>query len=169
MIPFAVQAESLLKAASAELAANWPPPGVPPKFNIDLGTSGGSIIDPQATPLPTGLKSTLAYSGSSEPGLVMNVDYVMNRGVHFSSICWIATAWAPPIRFDLAAGQAAWMRRLPDLAARAGSNSANIDCVIANGGVTSRLSPTMASVPDLGWTDLPSEEGIETSEPVSHH
>jgi hypothetical protein len=135
-IPFAVQAESSLKAASAQLAANWPPPGVPPKFDIDLGTSGGSFIDPRYTS-PYGAQINIGVQRELRPGLVLNVDYLMNRGVHFSSIVDRNRTGAANT-FDLASGQAAMDATFngpTGFGCNLGSNSANIDCVIAAGGV----------------------------------
>jgi hypothetical protein len=83
VIPFALQAQSLLQSASAELAANWPPPGAVPKFNNDLGVfAGGTIIDPHYTS-PYGAQINIGVQREIKPGLVVNVDYVMNRGMHF--------------------------------------------------------------------------------------
>ena len=132
-IPFAVPAETLLKAASAQLAANWPPPGVPPKFDIDLGTSGGSFIDPRYTS-PYGAQLNIGVQRELRPGLVLNVDYLMNRGVDFSTIVDRNRLGASNT-FNLAAGQAGMDATFAQFGCAAGSNSANIDCVIANGGV----------------------------------
>jgi hypothetical protein len=86
VIPFALQAQSLLQAASAQLAANWPPAGVPPKFNQDLGAFGGvSIINPHYTS-PYGAQINVGVQREIRPGLVLNVDYLMNRGVHFGML-----------------------------------------------------------------------------------
>jgi hypothetical protein len=83
-IPFAVQAEGLLKAASAQLAANWPAPGSVPKFNIDQGTSGGSLVDPNYRS-PYGTQINIGVQRELRPGLVLSADYIMNRGVHFNT------------------------------------------------------------------------------------
>ncbi len=86
VIPFALQAQSLLQAASKQLAANWPPAGVPPKFNQDLGAFGGvSIINPHYTS-PYGAQINVGVQREIKPGLVLNVDYLMNRGVHFGML-----------------------------------------------------------------------------------
>ena len=135
-IPYAVQAEDLLKAASAELAANWPPPGVPPKFDIDLGTSGGSFINPRYTS-PYGAQINVGVQRELRPGLVLNVDYLMNRGVHFGMLVDHNRLGAADT-FDLATGQAAMDATFNGpggFGCNLGSNSANIDCVIAQGGV----------------------------------
>ncbi len=86
VIPFALQAQGLLQAASKQLAANWPPAGVPPKFNQDLGAFGGvSIINPHYTS-PYGAQINVGVQQEIKPGLVLNVDYLMNRGVHFGML-----------------------------------------------------------------------------------
>ncbi len=86
VIPFALQAQSLLQSASAALAANWPPPGAGPKFNNDLGAFGGvSIINPHYTS-PYGAQINIGVQQEIKPGLVVNVDYLMNRGVHFGML-----------------------------------------------------------------------------------
>lgn len=83
VIPFALQAESALKAVSAQLATNWPPPGIPPQFNQDLGVFGGSaIVDPHYKS-PYGAQLNIGVQHEIRPGLVLSVDYIMNRGVHF--------------------------------------------------------------------------------------
>jgi hypothetical protein len=134
-IPYAVQAEELLKAASAQLAANYPPAGEPPKFNLDLGTSGGSFLDPHTTS-PYGAQINIGVQRELRPGLVLNVDYLMNRGVHFNSLVERNRLGAAD-KFDLAAGQAAMdltFNGPQGFGCNLGSNSANIDCVIAAGG-----------------------------------
>src|SRR6185437_10990523 len=47
VIPFAVQAEQLFQAQSAQLSNGWPQAGVPPLFNNQLGVGGGAILDPK--------------------------------------------------------------------------------------------------------------------------
>ena len=134
VIPFALQAQSLLQAASAQLAANWPPPGAAPKFNNDLGAFGGvSIIDPHYTS-PYGAQINVGIQQEIKPGLVLNVDYVMNRGVHFLMIVDRNRVGAAN-SFNLAAGQAAMDATFSEFGCAAGSNSANVDCAIAAGAV----------------------------------
>ncbi len=83
--PFAVQAENMFIAASAQLAANYPPPGVPPQFNLDRGVIGGDILDPHYKS-PYGAQINIGVQRQLKPGLVLSVDYVMNRGVHFNQV-----------------------------------------------------------------------------------
>jgi hypothetical protein len=134
VIPFALQAQSLLQAASAELAANWPPAGAGPKFNNDLGAFGGvSIIDPHYTS-PYGAQINVGVQREIKPGLVLNVDYVMNRGVHFGMLQDRNRVGAANT-FNLAAGQAAMDATFSEFGCAAGSNAANVDCAITAGAV----------------------------------
>jgi hypothetical protein len=134
VIPFALQAQGLLQAASAQLAANWPPPGAGPKFNNDLGAFGGvSIIDPHYTS-PYGAQINVGIQQEIKPGLVLNVDYIMNRGVHFGMLVDRNRVGAANT-FDLATGQAAMNATFSEFGCAAGTNSANVDCAIAAGAI----------------------------------
>jgi hypothetical protein len=82
-IPFVVNAEKAYIAASAQLAAKWPPPGAPPQFNIDKGVVSGDILDPNYKS-PYGAQINIGVQRQIRSGLVLSVDYVMNRGVHFN-------------------------------------------------------------------------------------
>jgi hypothetical protein len=133
VIPFALQAQSLLRSASAELAANWPPPGALPKFNTDLGVfGGGSIIDPHYIS-PYGLQLNFGVQQEIKPGLVLNVDYVMNRGVHFPMLVDRNRVGAAN-SLNVPAAQAAMNTTFGDHGCALATNAANIDCVIADGG-----------------------------------
>jgi hypothetical protein len=82
-IPFVVAAENAYIAASAQLAANWPVPGTPPQFNIDKGVVSGDILDPHYKS-PYGAQMNIGVQRQIKPGLVLSLDYIMNRGVHFN-------------------------------------------------------------------------------------
>jgi hypothetical protein len=82
-IPFVVAAENAYIAASAQLAANWPVPGTPPQFNIDKGVVSGDILDPHYKS-PYGAQINIGVQRQIKPGLVLSIDYLMNRGVHFN-------------------------------------------------------------------------------------
>ena len=133
VIPFALQAESLLQSASAELAAKWPPPGALPKFNTDLGVfGGGSILDPHYIS-PYGLQMNIGVQREIRPGLVLNVDYVMNRGVHFPMLVDRNRVGAANT-LNVPAAQAGMDTVFGNHGCALGSNAANVDCVIADGG-----------------------------------
>ncbi len=85
VIPFAQQAQTLLQTAYAALAASYPPAGVPVQFNNDLGTdfSGATVVDPNYK-TPYGMQFNIGIQRQIRPGLVLSVDYVNNRGVHFN-------------------------------------------------------------------------------------
>jgi hypothetical protein len=82
-IPFIVAAENTYIAQSAQLAANWPVPGTPPQFNIDKGVVSGDILDPHYKS-PYGAQLNIGVQRQIKQGLVLSLDYLMNRGVHFN-------------------------------------------------------------------------------------
>jgi hypothetical protein len=125
-IPFVVAAENTYIAQSASLAANWPPPGAPPQFNIDKGVVSGSILDPHYKS-PYGAQINIGVQRQIKPGLVLSLDYIMNRGVHFNmSVDRNRIGAANTLNLNLA--NAAISRTLNDFAC------ASIDCVIGKGG-----------------------------------
>ncbi len=83
VMPFATQAQSLLQAAAASLAAGFPQPGVQPLFNSTL--NGTDLIDPNYKS-PYGAQMNIGVQREIRPGLVLSVDYTRNRGVHFNQI-----------------------------------------------------------------------------------
>ena len=82
VVPFAIQAQQLLQAASQALSAGYPQPGVPPLFNAILDASG-SLLDPNYK-TPYGIQMNIGVQHELKPGLVLSVDYLRNRGVHFN-------------------------------------------------------------------------------------
>lgn len=82
VIPFAQQAQGLVQAASSSLAASWPQPGVPPLFDQILDTEGSVLDNNYKTPY--GIQFNVGVQREIKPGLVLSVDYVRNRGVHFN-------------------------------------------------------------------------------------
>ena len=84
VIPFVVAAQQQLQQISQSLTAGWPPPGVPPLFDQILDTAG-SAIDPNYK-TPYGIQMNIGIQRQLKPGLVLAVDYVHNRGVHFNLI-----------------------------------------------------------------------------------
>ncbi len=83
-IPFVQAQQQEFQKRSAALAANWPPPGVSPLFNQILDTEG-SVLDPNYK-TPYGIQFNIGIQHQIKPGLVLSVDYVRNRGVHFNQI-----------------------------------------------------------------------------------
>jgi hypothetical protein len=84
VVPFAIQAQQLLQAATKALTAGYPQPGVPAFFNSVL-TTEGSVLDPNYK-TPYGIQMNIGVQHEFKPGLVLSVDYLRNRGVHFNLI-----------------------------------------------------------------------------------
>jgi hypothetical protein len=125
-IPFVVAAENAYIAQSAALAANWPVPGTPPQFDIDKGVVSGSILDPHYKS-PYGAQMNIGVQRQIKSGLVLSLDYVMNRGVHFNmSVDRNRIGAANTLNPGLA--NAAISATLNDF------GCGTIDCVIAAGG-----------------------------------
>ena len=82
-IPFVVAAENAYIAASAQQAAHWPPPGAGPQFDLDKGVVSGDILDPHYKS-PYGAQINIGMQRQLKPGLVLSLDYIMNRGIHFN-------------------------------------------------------------------------------------
>jgi hypothetical protein len=83
VIPFVVAAQNTYIAQSKQLAAHWPVPGSVPQFNIDKGVVSGDILDPHYKS-PYGAELNIGVQRQLRPGLVLTVDYLLNRGVHFN-------------------------------------------------------------------------------------
>ena len=132
VIPFAVQAEQLFQAQSAQLSNGWPQAGVPPLFNNQLGVGGGAILDPKYRS-PYGANINVGIQRQIRPGLVLSVDYVMNRGVHFYQTVDRNRVGAANT-LNLAVAQSAMAATFAGAGCNAGSVSANVNCVINAGG-----------------------------------
>jgi hypothetical protein len=78
------QMQAVLQQVTATLAANWPPPGVPPLFDQILDTEGSVIFNKYKRPY--GIMMNLGIQREIKPGLVLTVDFVRNRGVHFNQV-----------------------------------------------------------------------------------
>jgi outer membrane receptor protein involved in Fe transport len=132
VIPVITAAQQAFKEASAELAAGFPSPGVPVEFESDRGTDtiGGSLIDPHYKS-PYGAQFNIGFQRELKRGLVLSVDYVLNRGVHFN-MTRDRNRQGAANNFDLAAAQAAIAATLADCGA-ATINQAIASCA-ANGG-----------------------------------
>jgi hypothetical protein len=74
--------QSVLQGVTAPLAASWPPPGVPPLFDQIVDTEGSLIFNKYKRPY--GIMVNLGIQRELKPGLVLSVDFLHNRGVHFN-------------------------------------------------------------------------------------
>jgi hypothetical protein len=121
-----------LQQVTAALAANFPPPGVPPLFNQNLDAGGSIIFNKYKRPY--GLMLNAGFQRELRPGLVVSVDYLRNRGVHFNQttdlnrIGAANTLNAPAARAIIAAAN-------DDFGCGASASAAAINCAI-NAGAT---------------------------------
>jgi len=76
--------QAVLQQVSAALAANYPPAGVSPLFNQTLDTANSLIYNKYKRPY--GIMFNIGVQREIRPGLVLSVDYVRNRGVHFGQV-----------------------------------------------------------------------------------
>jgi len=81
-IAAAQQMQGVLQAVTAPLSASWPPAGVPPLFDQILDTEGSLIFNKYKRPY--GIMVNLGIQRELKPGLVLSVDFLHNRGVHFN-------------------------------------------------------------------------------------
>ncbi|MBS1851914.1 MAG: TonB-dependent receptor [Acidobacteria bacterium] len=132
VIPFALQAQQLYQQASTQASNGWPQPGVPPLFDSLLGVSGGAILDPRYKS-PYGTQINFGIQRELKQGLVLSVDYIMNRGVHFYETRDRNRIGAANT-LDPAAALNAMNLTFNDYECGEGSVAANIDCVIDGGG-----------------------------------
>lgn len=128
VIPFVQQAQTLYQAATATLAANYPPTGVPPLFNQTLST-GGSLLDPDYQ-TPYSIQMNIGVQHELKAGLVLSVDYVRNRGARFLQTTELNRLGAADT-LDVTAAQAAIA------ATQADFGCATNACVILAGGTIS--------------------------------
>ena len=80
----AQQMQAVLQQVTSVLAANWPPPGVSPLFDQILDTEGSIIFNKYKRPY--GAMMNIGVQREIRPGLVLTVDFLRNRGVHFNQV-----------------------------------------------------------------------------------
>jgi hypothetical protein len=76
--------QQVYQQVTAALAAQYPPSGVPPLFDQVLTTFGGLIFNDYKRPY--GIQFNIGAQHELKPGLVVSVDYLRNRGLHFGQI-----------------------------------------------------------------------------------
>jgi hypothetical protein len=84
VIAAAQNIQAVYQQVSAGLAANYPPAGVPPLFDLTLDTGNGLISNKYRRPYS--LMFNIGVQHEIKPGLVVSVDYLRNRGVHFGQL-----------------------------------------------------------------------------------
>jgi len=82
VIAAAQNISAVYQQVTAGLAAKFPPAGVPPLFDQDLDTGNGLIYTGYKRPY--GIMTNIGIQRELRPGLVVSIDYLRNRGVHFN-------------------------------------------------------------------------------------
>ncbi|MGH9935185.1 MAG: TonB-dependent receptor domain-containing protein, partial [Blastocatellia bacterium] len=138
VIAAAQNMQAVLKQVSAALAANYPPTGVPPLFNQTLDTANSLIYNKYKRPY--GIMFNIGVQREIKPGLVLSVDYLRNRGVHFGQLIDLNRSGAANT-LNVATARAAINDTANAFRAAGGATpcsgmtgSAAINCVILNGG-----------------------------------
>ncbi|HEV2664756.1 MAG TPA: TonB-dependent receptor, partial [Blastocatellia bacterium] len=138
VIAAAQNMQAVLQQVSAGLAANYPPAGVPPLFNQTLDTANGLIYNKYKRPY--GIMFNIGVQREIKPGLVLSVDYLRNRGVHFGQLINLNRNGAANT-LNVAAARAAIAATADIFETSSGATpcvgltgSAAVNCVIAGGG-----------------------------------
>jgi hypothetical protein len=126
----AAQMQATLQGVTAGLGANYPPPGVPPLFDQVLDTEGSIIFNKYKRPY--GIMLNIGVQHELKPGLVLTVDYLRNRGVHFNQVIDYNRIGAANT-LDLGIARNAMIATHVDFGCPANTSAAAINCAIANG------------------------------------
>jgi hypothetical protein len=124
--------QSVYQQVTAGLAANFPPSGVPPLFNQILTTNLGLIYNDFKRPY--GMQFNIGAQHEIHPGLVLTVDLIRNRGIHFGQIVDLNRIGAADT-LNLTTARDAIAFTNEAFGCPAVSTAAAINCAIANGAV----------------------------------
>ncbi len=122
--------QSTLQQVTAALGAKYPPPGVPPLFDQVLDAGGSIIFNKYKRPY--GFMVNVGFQHELRPGLVVSVDYLRNRGVHFNQVTDLNRIGAANT-LNAATARAAIAATNDDFGCGASSSAAAINCAIAAG------------------------------------
>ena len=117
---------------TANLAANFPPSGVPPLFNQILTTNLGLIYNDFKRPY--GMQFNIGVQHEIHPGLVLSADFIRNRGIHFGQIVDLNRIGAANT-LNVATARDAIAITNDAFGCPANSTAAAINCAIAQGAV----------------------------------
>jgi hypothetical protein len=132
VIAAAQNIQAVFQQVSTGLAANYPPAGVPPLFNQTLDTGNGLLYNKYKRPYS--IMFNIGVQREIKPGLVLSVDYLRNRGVHFGQLIELNRVGAANT-LNVAAAQAAIAATANGFTPCMGmTGSSAIDCVIGAGG-----------------------------------
>jgi Carboxypeptidase regulatory-like domain len=122
--------QQTLQRITGGLAADYPPPGVPPLFDQNLDAAGSIIFNEYKRPY--GFMANIGFQVELKPGLVLSVDYLRNRGVHFNQITDLNRIGAANT-LNAATARQAIADFHSDIGCPANSSAAAINCAIAQG------------------------------------
>ena len=148
VIAAAQNIQAVYQQVSAGLAANYPPPGVPPLFDQILDT--GDVLIYNKYKRPYSIMFNIGLQREIKPGLVLSVDYVRNRSLRFGQRINLNRNGAADT-LNVSAAQAAIAATANGFDPCSGMiGSPAINCVIANGG----------SILDFAGNGLDAGEGV---------
>lgn len=84
VIAAAQNIQAQFQAATAALAAKYSSTSGPSQFELTLDTPGGAALVYNDYKRPYGIMLNIGIQHELKPGLVLSVDYLRNRGVHFN-------------------------------------------------------------------------------------
>jgi carboxypeptidase family protein len=138
VIAAAQNIQAVYQQVSGALAANYPPAGVPPLFDQTLDTGNGLLYNKYKRPYS--IMFNIGVQHEIKPGLVLSVDYLRNRGVHFGQLIELNRVGAANT-LNVSTANAAINSTANNFQPRMGvtpcagmSGSGAINCIIANGG-----------------------------------
>jgi hypothetical protein len=126
----AQQMQAVLQQVTGALAANWPPPGVPPLFDQVLDAEGSIIFNKYKRPY--GIMMNIGVQRELKPGLVLTIDYLRNRGVHFNQTTDLNRIGAANT-LDVGIARDAIIATNDDFGCGASATAAAINCAILAG------------------------------------
>jgi hypothetical protein len=119
-----------LQGVTAPLAANYPPAGVPPLFDQVLDAAGSIIFNGYKRPY--GFMANIGFQYELKPGLIIGMDYLRNRGVHFNQVTDLNRIGAANT-LNVAAARAIIAAANDEFGCGNSSSAAAINCAIAAG------------------------------------
>ncbi|HKE59509.1 MAG TPA: TonB-dependent receptor, partial [Pyrinomonadaceae bacterium] len=122
--------QQVLQQVTAALSASWPPAGVPPLFDQILDTEGSVIFNEYKRPY--GIMLNIGVQREIKNGLVLSVDYLRNRGVHFNQTTDVNRVGAANT-LDVPIARDAISATNNDFGCPAAVTPAAINCAIAAG------------------------------------
>jgi hypothetical protein len=122
--------QAVLQQVTAALSAGWPPAGVPPLFDQILDTEASVIFNKYKRPY--GIMLNIGVQRELKPGLVLSIDYLRNRGVHFNQTTDLNRLGAANT-LDVGIARDAIIATNDDFGCGASASAAAINCAIAAG------------------------------------